>query len=345
MEVNLNISSEDYLILQNFQTENDSEEIKDKNIIKSVQENLKDNITYSQNFKVTDYSYNLQKKKNDEYNVELKCEDKLKDEIKSTFNLCAEKEKILNSEKEEFQKLQNGFVIDEKLLEKKLTSLIGGYDKDYEDKINQMIKLILDYENFDKEEKLLKEKIIKYRSSPIIHLCFSIYWKRFHSCIFYTLNKYIIFLYNEKIFKATSKILPKLIRKITDEIYDTILSRISQDKVFLKHKGDYLKKLKLYKEISSFFFIFQSFENSSEKNIFNVDEDLNLEISENKYDNIGRFNYYIVKRTGLNVSLESFLNRVNIEDIYAVSYRKILLLYERYKTFLPLYKRCKFLYD
>ena len=345
MEVDLKIYSEDHLILPIFQNENETEETKEKNIIKCIKQNLKEDVTYSQNFKEDDYSYNLQKKNNNEYIVEFNCENKLSDETKSKFNLCVEKEKILNSKKEEFKKLQNDFIIDEKLLEKKLTSLIEGYGKGDDDKFDQIIKHILDYESFNKEEALLKEKLIKYRTSPIIQLCFSIYWKRLHNCIIYILNKYIIFLYNEKIFKATSKILPKLVRKIIEEIYDTILSKISLDKIFLKQKGDYQKKIKLYKEICSFFFILQSFDNNIEKSIFKADEDINLEISENTFDNIGRFNKCIIKRTGLNTSLESILNRVNIEDIYEKAFRRILLLYERYKANLPLYKRCKFLYD
>ena len=116
MEVNIKISSEDHLILDNIQKENESKE----NIIESVKENLKDNFIYSQDFIESDYSYNLEKVKNNEYNIEINCKDKIKEEIKTKLKSCEEKEKILNSKKEQFQKLINDLEIDEKLLEKKI---------------------------------------------------------------------------------------------------------------------------------------------------------------------------------------------------------------------------------
>ena len=83
----------------------------------------------------------------------------------------------------------------------------------------------------------------------------------------------------------------------------------------------------------------------NEKNIFNIDKDLNLDFSENIYDNIRRFNYHILKRTGLNISLDLFKERINIDYIYASYLSKILLIYEKYKVFLPVYKKGSFLYD
>jgi hypothetical protein len=345
MEVELKISSEDHLLLQNVSKENESEERNEDNIIKSVQENLKDNIIYSQNFKETDYSYNLHKSKNNEYTLELNCNDKIKEEIKNKFNSCSEKEKILNNKEKEFQKLQNDLIIDENLLEKKLMSLIRENKNEYDDIINKIIEFILDYENFSKEYSLLQEKMIKYRSSSILQLCFKIYWHRLHNCILYVLQKYIIFLYNENIFKMVCKIIPKLIKIIIDDIFDIILKKLSQKQIFLKHKGDYQKKIKLYRDFCYLFFILQSFDKNSENIIFNIDKDINLEFSENKHDNIGKFNFHILNRTGLNVSLESFKERVNMDEILASHLKKILLLYQRYKTTLSIYKISRFLYD
>ena len=345
MEVELKISSEDNFLLPNFLDKIEPEEIKEKNVIKSAKENLKDNIIYSQNFKEDDYSYNLQKRENNEYILELNCVDKIKEEIKTKINSCAEKEKILNTKEKEFQKMQNDLTIDENLLEKKLVSLIGENKKEYDDIINKIIEYVLDYENFSKEYSLLQEKMIKYRSSSILQLCFKIYWQRFHNCIIYVLKKYIIFLYNEKIFKMTSKIIPKLIKIIVDDIFDIILTKLSQKQIFLKHKGDYQKKLKLYRDFCYLFFILQDFDKNSENIIFNLDEDINLEFSENKHDSIGRFNYHILKRTGLNVPLESFKERVNMDDIFSSHLKKILLLYQRYKSYFPIFRISKFLYD
>ena len=341
MEVNIKISSEDHLILDNFQKENESKE----NIIESVKENLKDNFIYSQDFIESDYSYNLEKVKNNEYNIEINCKDKIKEEIKTKLKSCEEKEKILNSKKEQFHKLINDLEIDEKLLEKKLFSLLGKYTEKYDIIVNQIVELFLDYDNFNKEAALLQEKIIKYRSSKILQLCFKIFWQRFHGCIVYILKKYIIFIYNERLFKMTSKLVRKFIRIIIDDLYDIIFKKISENKIFLDHKESYQKKLKMYKEICYCFYILQSFDKDSEKIIFNIEEDMDLKISENTFDNIGRFNYHILKRTGLNVPLESFLSRVNIDEINESYFKKILLLYEKYKTIIPIYKICTFLFD
>ena len=341
MEVNIKISSEDHLILDNIQKENESKE----NIIESVKENLKDNFIYSQDFIESDYSYNLEKVKNNEYNIEINCKDKIKEEIKTKLKSCEEKEKILNSKKEQFQKLINDLEIDEKLLEKKLFSLLGKYTEKYDIIVNQIVELFLDYDNFNKEAALLQEKIIKYRSSTILQLCFKIFGQRFHGCIVYILKKYIIFIYNEKLFKMTSKLIQKFIRIVIDDLYDIILKKISENKIFLEHKESYQKKLKMYKEICYCFYILQSFDKDSEKIIFNIEEDMDLKISENTFDNIGRFNYHILKRTGLNVPLESFLSRVNIDEINESYFKKILLLYEKYKTIIPIYKICTFLFE
>ena len=341
MEVNIKISSEDHLILDNFQKENESKE----NIIESVKENLKDNFIYSQDFIESDYSYNLEKVKNNEYNIEINCKDKIKEEIKTKLKSCEEKEKILNSKKEQFHKLINDLEIDEKLLEKKLFSLLGKYTEKYDIIVNQIVELFLDYDDFSKEAALLQEKIIKYRSSKILQLCFKIFWQRFHGCIVYILKKYIIFIYNERLFKMTSKLVRKFIRIIIDDLYDIIFKKISENKIFLDHKESYQKKLKMYKEICYCFYILQSFDKDSEKIIFNIEEDMDLKISENTFDNIGRFNYHILKRTGLNVPLESFLSRVNIDEMNESYFKKILLLYEKYKTIIPIYKICTFLFE
>ena len=354
MEVNLKILSEDTIILpkntENDKPENNIIEINkpendEINITKSIIENIKHNGIYSNSFIENDYSYNLQKIKNDEYKMEFDCSKKIKEEIKDKINTCMKKEQILNSKKEEFKKMQNDITIDEKLLEKKLVSLIGPYKNDYDEIIIQISEKILDYENFNKEAHILKEKLIKYRSSSILQLCFKIYWRRIYSCIIYIGEKYIIFLYNEKIFNLLCKIIRTVIKKIVDDTYEKILNKISDNKIFLKHKEDYKKNIKIYKDLSYFSFILQNFDKNKEKNIFTVDEDLNLDFSENTYDNIRRFNYHILKRTGLNISLELFKERINIDYIYASYLSKILLIYEKYKVFLPVYKKGSFLYD
>ena len=353
MEVDLKILSEDTIILPKI-TENNSEnknieinksENNEINITKSILENIKHNGIYLNAFVENDYTYNLQKINNDEYKMELDCSDKIKEEIKEKINTCMKKEQLLNSKKEEFKKIQNDITIDEKLLEKKLISLIGPYKTDYDEIINQIAEKILDYDNFSKEANILKEKLIKYRSSSILQLFFKIYWGRKYSCIIYIAEKYIIFLYNERIFNILCKTIRTIIKIIVDDTYEKILNKISDNKIFLKHKEDYMKKIQIYKDLSYFSFILQNFDHDKEKNIFTLDEDYNLDFSENIYDNIRRFNYHILKRTGLNISLELFKERINIDYIYASYLSKILLIYEKYKVFLPVYKKGSFLYD
>ena len=353
MEVDLKILSEDTIILPKI-TENNSEnknieinksENNEINITKSILENIKHNGIYLNAFVENDYTYNLQKINNDEYKMELDCSDKIKEEIKEKINTCMKKEQLLNSKKEEFKKIQNDITIDEKLLEKKLISLIGPYKTDYDEIINQIAEKILDYDNFSKEANILKEKLIKYRSSSILQLFYKIYWRRKYSCIIYIAEKYIIFLYNERIFNILCKTIRTIIKIIVDDTYEKILNKISDNKIFLKHKEDYMKKIQIYKDLSYFSFILQNFDHDKEKNIFTLDEDYNLDFSENIYDNIRRFNYHILKRTGLNISLELFKERINIDYIYASYLSKILLIYEKYKVFLPVYKKGSFLYD
>lgn len=352
MEANLNILSDDILLLSNYfndkkkllpQKNEEEEEI--QNITKAIKENLKISNIYSQNYIESDYIFNLHKKNDKEYYVELNCSEEVKNKIKTKINLCLEKEKILTSKKEEFKKLQNNITIDEKLFLKKLYSLIDDYKEESDKIIDQIISNILDYDNFIKETSLLQEKIIKYRSSLILQLCFKIYWHKIYNSILYTLKKYIIILYNEKIFNMTCKIYEKLIKKIVDELYDTILDRISADKVFLKHKSEYQKMIQLYREISYSFFIFYCFDKNQEKIIYNIDKDMNLDLSENDYDIAGRFNYVILKRTGLNCSLDFFKERINFDVFYASYLKEMLLLYQKHKTTLPDFKMCSFLFD
>lgn len=352
MEVDLKILSDDNIIISNFNkiegktnTKNNEEENIENKIIKEVNNNLKNNHIYSQSYKEDDYSFNLIKKDNHEYLVELQCKDKIKEEIKTKINSCIQKEQILNSKKEEFQSMVNNILIDENSLKKKLISLIGEYKEEYDEIINQIADKILDYDNFKKEALLLQEKVIKYRSSAILQLLFKIYWRRFYNCIVYILEHHMIFIYNEKYFNMTCKILHTLIQIIVDDLYGKIFNKISDNKIFLKHKADYTAKIQLYRDISYFFFIFQHFDKDKEKMIFSIDEDFNFDFSENVYDNVGRFNYHILKRTGLNFSLELFKERINNDYLYSQYLKRILLIYQRYKIILPIYKKSKFLYD
>lgn len=352
MNADIKIISEDIMTIPNFSNEKNNIEIKDsikeEIDIKDIEKNVKHNLStgiYSKFYKDNDYFFNIKKVNEKEYNVEINATDKLKEDMKLKINSCIDKEHILNSKKEEFQKLQNNIIINEGHLEKKIFSLIKMDKGEYELILSDIIKIVLDYENFSKDASLIQERIIKYRDSPLLELCFKIYWQKMYEPFRYILKKYIIFLYNEKCFNIALNSLNKIIKKVVDEIFDFIINKISTNKTFLKHKNEYEKNLKYYREMCYFFPFFRSFDKSRQSNIFNFKEDVNMNFSENTFDNVERFNFYILKRTGLNVTLDFFKERIKLDYVLRSNFKKLLLIYQKYKIFLPEYNQCMLLYD
>ena len=137
----------------------------------------------------------------------------------------------------------------------------------------------------------------------------------------------------------------RLIKKIIDEIYDYVLEKICNNDIFKNHQEEYEKQLNFYREVCYLFPILKYFESAQEKDIFDFNEDINVEISEYEFDQLLRINVQIPKRNGLNITLEYFKEHTNIGQAYAMSLRRILLIYQKYKVLFPNFKRSSFLYD
>ena len=370
MEINLNLISEDYLQipisnknkeiiddLEKDEKDDKNMEIKNEKIKKIIREEIKDNYLYLKNINREDlYDMKIYKKdhnnkkelnikNNYDYIIEIKCKDKIKKEFEKKINSCIEKEKIFLEKQNEFKNKINNIKIDEKLLEKKLLSLIEINDEEYDKLIELIISKILDYENYTKEVAEIEEKLIKYKDSLIIGYWFKICGKKLVKIIPYLVSKNIIFLNNDNLFKMVNNIYLRIVKKIMDEIYEYILQKISDNDIFKSHQTEYEQNLILYREICYLFPILKYFEIEQEKEIYEVNEDIILDFSEYTFDQIMRINNNIPKRNGLNISLAYFKEHTNIEEAYAMSLRRILIINQKYKVPYPTFKRSSFLYE
>ena len=364
MDINLNLVAEENIflkisdknkkILEELENKENSE--KNNEIISNIirEEINIDNIFLKDIVDKELYDLNVKKgdpneKNNDyDYYIEVKCKDKLSKQIQSKINSCMEKEKILINKQNEFKKLANNISIDEKLFEKKLLSLNVKNDDEegyYNKIIDEIIPLILDHDNFMKEVAKIEDRLIKYRDSNIISLCFKIYLKRIKNVLTYITSKNIIFLNNEKLFNMASNIYLKMIKIIINEVYDSILIKISTNEIYKKNKEEYDSKLNFYREICYLFPILKFFENKKENKIYEIEKNEDLYFSENKYDRIARIISQIPKRNGLNITLEYFKEHTNIDQTYAISLRRTLLFYQKFNILYPDYKASSFLYE
>ena len=182
-------------------------------------------------------------KKDYDYIFEIKGKEKLQKDFEIKLNSCMEKENILIQKQKEFKNLVDKINIDEKLLEKKLMSLIQKNNEFYEKINDQIIAKVLDYDEFIKDVTKIKDRLIRYRDSLFIGHCFKIYSNKIKDPLFYIITKKIIFLNNEKLFKMVNNIYLKLIKKIIDEIFEFIFQKISNNETFKSHKEDYEKEL------------------------------------------------------------------------------------------------------
>ena len=361
MDINLSLISEDYLnipisnkneqIINKLNLEEKDIEIKNEKIGKIIKEEIKNNCLFLN--KITnDELFNIKIEKNNNDNnkeyeniIEVKCKDKLKEEIEKKINSCIEKENILFKKQEELKKLSESMTIDEKLFEKKIISLLEINREEYEKIIDKIVELILNYENFIKEVNQVQKFLIKYRDSSIIALCFKICVKKFDKVMEYVTDKYVIFLNNEKLIRMFNSISFKINNNIIDELYENIFQKLCDKEIFKNHKEEYEEKINFYKEVCYLFPIIKFFENRQDKEIYKLEEDLNLEHSENIFDEILRVNNQIPKRNGLNITLDYFKKHTNIEEAYDMSLRRILLIYQKYKILVPSFKLSSFLYE
>ena len=363
MDINLSLISEDYIHLpisqkkKQFIDNNLENKENNEKIEKIIRDEIKNNNFALKNISKEDYFdvkiypkdinniKELNKKKDYDYIIEVKSKDKLKKDFEIKINSCMEKEKILMEKQNQFKKKCDMIEIDEKLLEKKLITLTNISKEEYEKILEQIISKILEYDNFIKEVAQIQERLIKYRDSSIIGNCFKIYHKRLTKVIIYINSKNTIFLNNDNLFNMVNNIYIRLIKKIIDEIYNYVLEKICNNDIFKNHQEEYEKQLNFYREVCYLFPILKYFESAQEKDIFDFNEDINVEISEYDFDQLLRVNVQIPKRNGLNITLEYFKEHTNIGQAYAMSLRRILLIYQKYKVLFPNFKRSSFLYD
>jgi len=370
MELNLSYKSEDYFnisisqqnknIFKNLNNIEKGDEINNEEIKKAIREEIKNiNDKALEGIMREDY-YDIKMYKNDkninnnndqnknqkyDYSIEILCKDKVREDIESKISSCMEKEKILINKQNEFKKICDSIEIDEKLLEKKLTSLAEMDTEEYNKIIDEIIPKILDYDNFIKEAKKVEDRLIKYRESSIFALCFKIYLKKISKIIVYLANKSIIFLNNEKLFKFCCNFFQKIIKKISDDIYESIILKISNNEIYKSHKEIYNQKFNYYKEVCYLFPILKYFDNEQEKEIYEINKDINLKLNEYQYDIIARVDSQIPRRNALNITLEYFKKFSNVEEAYAMALRRSLLIYQKYKIYLTNFKNGAYLYE
>ena len=361
MEVNLSLISEDFFkipishknvqILNNLRSKKDDIETNKEIKGKIIKEEIKNNYLFLENISNEEYfdvkidKNSSEKNKDYEYIIEVKSKDKLKEDIEKKINLCMEKEKILMKKQEEIKKISENMTIDEILFEKKLISLLEINKDKYEIILNLIVRQILDYDYFINDVKKVQELLIKYRDSIILARFFKICIGKLHKVFKYIVNLSVIFLNNIRLFKMLNSILFKISKKTVDGIYEDIFKKISDNEIFKNKKEEYEKKINFYKEICYLFPLLKYFEKTQDKEIYELEEDLHLEYSENIFDEILRVNGRIPKRNGLNITLEYFKEHTNIEQGYEISLRRILLIYQKYKTLPTSFKLGSFLYE
>ena len=361
MEVNLSLISEDFLdipishkteqILNKLKDQKDDIKTKNESIGKIIKEEIKNNYIFLKNiekeeyFDVKIYKNNIENNNAFTHIIGVNSKDKLKEEIENKINLCMEKEKILVKKQEEIKKINENMIINENLLEKKLLSLLEINKEEYEKLLNLIIEQILDYDYFVNDVKKVQELIIKYRESLIIARFFRIWTGNLHKIFKYIVSKSVIFLNNIKLFKILNCLLLKISNKIIDGIYEDIFEKISVNEIFKNKKEEYVQKINFYKEICYLFPILKYFDKSQDKEIYELEEDIHLEYSENIFDEILSVNSEIPKRNGLNITLEYLKEHTNIEQAYEMSLKRILLIYQKYKILPPIFKLSSFLYE
>ena len=301
MEINLSLISDECITLSVPGSKSkDSSSIEESIIKEGIKQsniNLK-NALNEENFDIKIEKNNNKQNINNinkdiDYIIEIKANEKIKKEIEKKIKSCMEKEEQLLIKQKELKKINEAIVIDDKKMEKKLFSLIEINKEEYEKLINQIVEQILNYDSFIKDSKQIQNYIIKYKESMIIALFFKIIEKKVYKPLLYTAQKNIIFLNNENLFKRINNISVTIIKKVTDEIYSYIMEKISNEEIFKAHKEEYEQNINIYREICYLYPILNFFENKHDKDIYEISEDLNLDLPENIFDVISRMNSQI----------------------------------------------------
>jgi hypothetical protein len=347
----LPISHKDKEYINKLDNNEKQDETMNKEIVNKIIEELRNNYIFLNDINNQDYyDIKIVKENNSNQNIdcaiEIKNKPKLNEEIERKIKECKEKEKILLNLQNNFKKICEDMKIDEKLLEKKLRSLIKINEKENDLIMNKLIFLALDYDNFKKDVEKVKELLINYRNSLFLANCFKISAKKITPVLSFATSKYIIFLNNEQLFQMLTKIIiKKIFKEIIDELFSCITEKILDNEIFKSHKEEYEEFFLFYKEVCYLFPLLNVFDSSKEKEIYELNKDIHLNLSEKLYDKISRIFNQIPKRNGLNLTLSYFKEHVNIEDAYAMSLRRALLFQQKYKVIFPDFKKSSFIFD
>ena len=347
MEVCLDYISTDSLILpKNHNRENDG-----ALTLKEIRRNLKDNYLFFHNIDNEEYYdievFNIKNNASNEneITIDIKCKEKLAQDLKESINNCMEKELKLIHKQNDFKKICGDFEVDKDLLSKKLFSFIEYDISDYEEVYNKIVERFLDYRTFINELNAIEGKLSKFRESRLFCFYFKVYINRIKNLVDYLFTKEVLLLNNEKLFNIVVDIIMEIIAKILTQTNDYVLKKIIDNPIYKNNKEEYDKKFDLIKEMFNLFPLLKYFNNKcQEYEIFNLDRDIILDFSEVEYSKILQVNSQIPKTLGLNGTFSYFKEHTNYKQAFGMSLRRTLLMHNKYKISYPDFIRCSFLY-
>ena len=347
MEIRLDYISTDSLLLPKNHSRGKDEAL----TLKEIRRNLKDNYLFFHNIDNEEYydievfNINNNASNENEITINIKCKEKLAQDLKESITNCMEKELKLIQKQNDFKKICENFEVNKDLLSKKLFSYIEYDISDYEDIYNKIVEKFLDYRTLMSELNAIESKLIKYKESEIFCLYFKIYINRVKNLVDYLFTKEILLLNNEKLFNTVVDISLEIISKIIIQTNDYVLSKIIDNPIYKNNKEEYDKKFDLIKEMFSLFPLLKFFDNSNkEYEIFNLDRDITLDLSEVEYGKILQVSSQIPKTQGLNATFSYFKEHTNYKQTFGMSLRRMLLVHNKYKITYPDFIRSSFLY-
>lgn len=322
-----NILKSNYLFLYNI----DNEEYYDINInpINSIKNN---NIKENNN------------KNNNEIIIEIKCKEKLSQDLKTNINICMDKELKLIKMQEEFTKNCNNFDINKELLSKKLFTFIEYDINSYEDVYNKIVAKFLDYQAFINELNEIENKLIKYRESELFCYYFIIYYNCIEKLVQYLLSKEILLLNCKKIFENVVDISIDIISKLLIQINDCVKEKIKDNPIYIINKETYEKKMNFIKEIFLLFPLSKYFDDNEQYEIFKINKNKTIDLSEVEFEEVLKNNLRIPKNQGLNRNFQYFKEHTNYREAFGMSLRRLLLLHQKYKIIYPEFVKSLFLF-
>ena len=347
MEICLDYISTDSLLLPKNHNRGKDEDL----TLKEIRRNLKENYLFFHNIDNEEYydlevfNINNNASNDNEITIDIKCKEKLAQDLKESISKCMEKELKLIQKQNDFKKICDSFEVNKDLLSKKLFSFIDYEISDYEEIYNKIVEKFLDYRTFISELTAIECKLNKYRESELFCLYFKIYINRVKNLVEYLFTKEVLLLNNEKLFSSVVDITIEIISKILIQINEYVLKKIIDNPIYKNNKEEYDKKFDLIKEMFSLLPLLKYFDNSNQEyDIFNLDHDIILDLSEVKYEKILQVSSQIPKTQGLNASFSYFKEHTNFKQVFGMSLRRTLLIHNKYKISYPDFVRSSFLF-